>query len=48
MTIRQRGKEDICSSEFWIDGEFHQFTFNGKKGLPLITSKRQARDKKMT
>ncbi|MEA2172494.1 MAG: hypothetical protein QOD00_86 [Blastocatellia bacterium] len=44
MTIRQRGKEGICSSEFWIDGEFHQFTFNGKKGLPLIISKRQARE----
>ena len=32
MTIRQRGKEGICESQFWIDGEFHQFTFNGEKG----------------
>jgi integrase/recombinase XerD len=44
MTIRQRGKEGICESQFWIDGEFHQFTFNGKKGMPLITSKKQARE----
>src|SRR5205085_8073655 len=44
MTIRQRGKEGICESQFWIDGEFHQFTFNGKKGMPLITSKRQAKE----
>lgn len=44
MTIRQRGKEGICESQFWVDGEFHQFTFNGKKGMPLITSKRQARE----
>ena len=44
MTIRQRGREGICESQFWIDGEFHQFTFNGKKGMPLITSKKQARD----
>ena len=33
MTIRQRGKEGICSSEFWVEGEFYQFTFNGKKRL---------------
>jgi hypothetical protein len=44
MTIRQRGKEGICESQFWIDGKFHQFTFNGKKEMPLITSKRQARE----
>lgn len=44
MTIRQRGKEGICESQFLIDGEFYQFTFNGKKGMPLITSKRQARE----
>jgi integrase/recombinase XerD len=44
MTIRQRGKEGICESQFWIDGEFHQFTFNGKKGMPLITSKKKARE----
>ena len=45
MTIRQRGKEGICESQFWMDGEFYQFTFNGKKGMPLITSKRQAKEK---
>ncbi|HEV7892356.1 MAG TPA: tyrosine-type recombinase/integrase [Pyrinomonadaceae bacterium] len=28
-----------------MDGEFYQFTFNGKKGMPLITSKRKAREK---
>jgi integrase/recombinase XerD len=44
MTIRQRGKEGICESQFWVDGEFYQFTFNGKKGMPLITSKRKARE----
>lgn len=45
MTIRQRSKEGICSAEFRVDGEFYQFTFNGKKGMPLITSKKQAREK---
>lgn len=44
MTIRQRGKEGICESQFWVDGEFYQFTFNGKKEMPLITSKKQARE----
>jgi integrase len=44
MTIRQRGKSGICSSEFWIDGEFYQFSFNGKKGMPVINSKKQARE----
>lgn len=43
MTTRQRGKEGICSAEFWIDNDFYQFTFNGKKGMPLITSKKDAR-----
>jgi hypothetical protein len=44
MTIRQRGKAGICSAEFWIAGEFYQFTFNGKKGMPLITAKKQAKE----
>ncbi|HEY8224867.1 MAG TPA: tyrosine-type recombinase/integrase [Pyrinomonadaceae bacterium] len=44
MTIRQRGREGICESQFWMDGEFFQFTFNGKNGRPLITSKKQARE----
>lgn len=45
MTNRQRGKEGICESQFWVDGTFYQFTFNGKSGRPLITSKKQAREK---
>jgi hypothetical protein len=45
MTIRQRGSEGVCESQFWVDGEFYQFTFNGKKEMPLITSKRKAREK---
>jgi integrase len=45
MTIRQRGKEGICESQFWVDGTFYQFTFNGKGGRPLITSKKKAREK---
>ena len=32
MTIRQRGREGICESQFWVDGTFYQFTFNGKSG----------------
>ena len=43
MTIRQRGSEGICESQFWVDGDFYQFTFNGKKGMPLITTKRKAK-----
>ncbi|MGH3147534.1 MAG: hypothetical protein ACRDTR_17190, partial [Rubrobacter sp.] len=42
VTIRQRGREGVCESQFWIDGEFYQFTFNGKKGMPLLTSKKEA------
>ena len=45
MTIRQRGKEGICESQFWVDGTFYQFTFNGKKGQPLIISKKKAKEK---
>ena len=45
MTIRQRGKEGICESQFWVDGTFYQFTFNGKNDRPLITSKKKAREK---
>jgi integrase len=45
MTIRQRGKEGICESQFWVDGTFYQFTFNGKKGKPLISSKKKAKEK---
>lgn len=45
MTIRQRGKQGICEAQFWIEGDFYQFTFNGKKGMPLITSKKEAKEK---
>jgi hypothetical protein len=44
MTIRQRGKEGICESQFWIEGTFYQFTFNGKDDRPLITSKKKAKE----
>jgi hypothetical protein len=44
MTIRQRGKEGICESQFWVDGTFYQFTFNGKGGRPLITSRKKAKE----
>src|ERR1041385_3729142 len=45
MTIRRRGQQGICESQFWLDRVFYQFTFNGKKGQPLITSKKEAREK---
>src|SRR5258708_6816203 len=45
MTIRQRGREGICESQLCVDGTFYQFTFNGKSGRPLITSKKHAREK---
>jgi hypothetical protein len=48
MTIRQRGKEGICESQFWVDGAFYQFTLNGKNGRPLITAKKEAREKNMS
>jgi len=47
MTIKQRGKDKICSSEFYIDGQAYRFSFNGKKGQPLITSKREAREREI-
>jgi len=42
--IRKRGRKGLCSTEFMIDGHTYQFTFNGKKGMPLITSKTEARE----
>jgi integrase len=42
--IRKRGRKGFCSAEFMIDGYTYQFTFNGKKGMPLITSKTEARE----
>src|SRR5215210_4866552 len=44
MTIKQRGREGICTSAFTLDGTYHVFTFNGKKGMPLITLKKKARE----
>jgi integrase len=44
MTIRQRSRRGFCSSQFWIDGQFYQFTFNGKKDMPLITSRKEAKE----
>jgi integrase len=45
MTIKQRGKDKICSAEFYVDKKPYRFSFNGKKGMPLITSKTEARKK---
>lgn len=42
--IRKRGRKGFCSAEFMVDGQTYQFTFNGKKGMPLITSKTEARE----
>ena len=42
MTIKKRGKDGICSSEFYVDGQAYRFSFNGKKGMPLITNKKEA------
>ncbi len=45
MTIKQRGKDKICSAEFYVDNKPYRFSFNGKKGMPLIISKKDAREK---
>ncbi|CAN5634457.1 hypothetical protein BH20ACI3_BH20ACI3_16110 [soil metagenome] len=42
--IRKRGRKGFCSAEFMIDVHTYQFTFNGKKGMPIITSKTEARE----
>lgn len=47
MTIKQRGKEKICTSAFTIEGRYYVFTFNGNRGQPLITSKRKAREREV-
>src|SRR5689334_22456325 len=44
MTISKRGKEGICRSVFQLEGRFYSFTFNGKKGMPLITDKKEAKN----
>ncbi|MBI3654154.1 MAG: tyrosine-type recombinase/integrase [Acidobacteria bacterium] len=47
MTVSKRGKDGICSVVFQIEGQTHCFTFNGKKGMPLITDKRLAKEKEV-
>jgi integrase len=47
MTISKRGKEGICSVVFQLEGQTYCFTFNGKKGMPLITDKRLAKEKEV-
>jgi hypothetical protein len=44
MTIKERGKNNIYSSEFYLDGEVYRFSFNGKKGMPLITKRQEAKE----
>jgi len=43
MAVRERGA--YIAYEFWLDGQYYSGTFNGKKGMPLCTNKREARDK---
>jgi integrase len=47
MTVAKRGKEGICSCVFQLEGQTYCFSFNGKKGMPLITDRRQAREKEV-
>ncbi len=47
MTVSKRGKEGICSVVFQLEGQTFCFTFNGKKGMPLITDKRLAKEKEV-
>lgn len=42
MAVRERGA--YIAYEFWLDGQYYSGTFNGKKGMPLCTNKREARD----
>jgi len=44
MTISKRGKEGICSTVFHLENQVYCFSFNGKRGMPLITDKRKARE----
>lgn len=48
MTIKQRRKGAVCYSEFHLENQVHRFSFNGKRGMPLITSKREAREYEVT
>ena len=47
MTVSKRGKEGVCSAVFQLEGQTYCFTFNGKKGMPLITDKRLAKEKEV-
>ena len=47
MTVSKRGKEGICSVVFQVEGQTYCFRFNGKKGMPLITDKRLAKEKEV-
>ena len=47
MTVSKRGKEGVCSVVFQLEGQTYCFTFNGKKGMPLITDKRLAKEKEV-
>jgi integrase len=47
MTVKKRGKEGICSVEFQLEGQSYCFSFNGKKGMPLIIDKRLAKEKEV-
>jgi integrase len=47
MTVSKRGKDGICSTVFQVEGKTYCFSFNGKKGLPLITDKRLAKEKEV-
>jgi integrase len=44
MTVMKRVKEGNCSSKFQFEGQTYYFTFNGKKGMPLITDKKEAKN----
>lgn len=45
MTIKQNKRTGVCYSAFEFEGQTFNFSFNGKKGQPLITSKREARER---
>lgn len=45
MTIRKRkGVDGYCVSAFTLDGTYHWFPFDGKKGLPFITDEKEAKE----
>lgn len=44
MIIKQNRRTGVCYSPFVFEGKTYNFSFNGKKGQPLITTKREARE----